>query len=186
MIQEPVPSSPATQTLDFAGLGVRLAAMGIDFLILAGYGLILALVAVVIIRTTGWEQRLNSAIAGDILAFVTLVLPVILYFSFQEGSSRQATIGKRRMGLKVIDSQGNRMSFGRALLRSVLKFLPWQLAHTAIFQIRYGNDSGNIFGLSIVAQLLVIIYLLSIWLDKQRRAPYDFLAGSRVTRTKSG
>lgn len=167
---------------NFAGLKVRLAATAIDFLIIAGYAALLAIASMLLVRLTSFAQRFDSAITVDILAFVTLILPVILYFSLQEGSSRQATLGKHKMGLKVIDKEGGRLAFSRALLRSALKFLPWQLAHTAVLQIRFGHESYYIITLSILAQAIVIIYILSILLDRQHRAPYDWLAGSRVIR----
>lgn len=169
----------------FAGLTLRLPAIALDFLVIAAYAAILAAVSLLLDRLTGFAQRLNSALAVDVLAFLMLILPVILYFSLQEGSPWQATLGKRRMGVEVVDSRGGRLSLGRALLRSAIKFLPWQLAHSAVLQIRYGNDSRSVIVLTILAQLLVIVYLLSPLLDKQRRAPYDFLAGSRVIRTRS-
>lgn len=37
-----------------------------------------------------------------------------LYFAIQNSSAAQGTIGKRTLGLKVTDMEGNRISFGRA------------------------------------------------------------------------
>jgi uncharacterized RDD family membrane protein YckC len=44
------------------------------------------------------------------LTFLTLVLPVILYFCFQESSLTQATWGKRKLGLRVVTAIGARLS----------------------------------------------------------------------------
>jgi len=37
-----------------------------------------------------------------------------IYFSVLESSSWQASIGKKALGLKVVDKNGDRISFGRA------------------------------------------------------------------------
>jgi len=41
------------------------------------------------------------------------------------------------MGLRVIRTDGARLSKTRALSRTVLKFIPWELTHTLIWQIRF-------------------------------------------------
>lgn len=51
---------------------------------------------------------------------VGVMLP-FLYFAAFEGGPRQATPGKRALGLKVTDRDGARMGWGRALARQVLK-----------------------------------------------------------------
>ena len=38
---------------------------------------------------------------GDLMAFITLVLPVILYFTLQESSPKQST-WKRKAGIRVV------------------------------------------------------------------------------------
>jgi uncharacterized RDD family membrane protein YckC len=51
---------------------------------------------------------------------VGVLLP-FLYFAAFEGGRHQATPGKRALGLKVTDRDGNRMGWGRALARQFLK-----------------------------------------------------------------
>ena len=45
------------------------------------------------------------------------------YFAVMESSKYQATLGKLSMGIKVVDSLGNRISFLKATLRYGAKFL---------------------------------------------------------------
>lgn len=165
-----------------AGLKPRTAAWIIDFLIIFSYAGVLFIVGWLLRSTTSISLRWDSAIARDLVVFATLIFPVILYFSLQESSARQATIGKRKQGLMVINANGRRLSTGRALLRSGLKFLPWQMAHTAIFQITSGNDSAIMFAISILAQALVILSLLFLVMDKRHRTLYDLLAGTSVVK----
>jgi uncharacterized RDD family membrane protein YckC len=159
----------------YAGFKQRIAAFGIDYLIIIGYIVLLFLAATLLIRTMDLEGWINSPFRQDLVAFISLVLPVILYFSLSESSARQATIGKRKLGLKVVNGQGERVSAGQALLRSALKFLPWQLAHTAVIQLVSGNNSPFIFALSILAQTSSTCFL-SGWINTT--APLTI--GSRI------
>lgn len=56
---------------------------------------------------------------GPEVIFFLLLLPFAvaatwLYFALQESSSAQATLGKRVLGIKVIDYEGRRIGFARA------------------------------------------------------------------------
>lgn len=78
---------------------------------------------------------------------------VTTYFAVQESSRRQATFGKRIFGLKVGDSEGKRISIGKAILRTMGKYL-----------------SG---------QILLIGYLMAFF-TKNKQALHDVLAGTFV------
>jgi uncharacterized RDD family membrane protein YckC len=54
--------------------------------------------------------------------FVVLIISW-LYFALLESSSRQATLGKMALGIKVTDLDGNRISFGRATGRFFAKII---------------------------------------------------------------
>jgi len=56
------------------------------------------------------------------LIVIVTVLPWI-YFAWMESSSKQATLGKMALGIKVVDRQGNRLSFKRALGRTLAKII---------------------------------------------------------------
>lgn len=51
---------------------------------------------------------------GFALSFLFLVAACWLYYALLESSSKQATVGKMALGLKVINSVGERISFWRA------------------------------------------------------------------------
>jgi uncharacterized RDD family membrane protein YckC len=170
----------ARTDLRYAGLKQRVLAFMFDFLIIVGYILILLVIGVGVNFLSGEITLLASPIALNILAFVVLVLPVILYFAFQESSSQQATWGKRRAKIKVAPVQGARMSLWQSLLRSAVKFLPWQLAHVSVIYIWYGSQSTIFLIGSLIAQGLVIVYIMCLWLGKRHRTPYDWLAGTCV------
>lgn len=163
----------------------RLLAFAIDFLAIAAYILVLIGIGVGTMRMTSDLVALASPWTMDVFAFLVLILPVILYFALQEGSKRQATWGKRRVGITVVNSRGQKLSGRQALIRSAIKFSPWQLAHTCIFQIWYGQTSPWLIIGALLAQGLVVICVLSILLSKEHRALYDWLSGSYVIFAKS-
>lgn len=162
------------------GFARRLTAFAIDFLLIAAYILVLGVIGVSTMRLTSELVALASPWTMDLLAFLVLILPVILYFALQEGSQRQATLGKRWVGIVVVNAQGQKLSWRQALIRSAIKFSPWQLAHTCLFQIWSGQTSPWLSIGALLAQGLVGIYVLSIILSKDHRAIYDWLSGAYV------
>lgn len=55
--------------------------------------------------------------------FITYNLIALLYFTILESSSRQATIGKSLLKLKVCDMYGDRLSFSKALIRNLVRYV---------------------------------------------------------------
>lgn len=75
---------------------------------------------------THFEQvigRSSAEIRERGASFLYFFLVPIVYFTLAEGGSRQASLGKRALGLKVSDLGGARVSWGRALARQLLKLL---------------------------------------------------------------
>lgn len=168
----------AVAPIAYAGLARRLRALAWDLPVIAAWAVFAVVAGLGLDWLVGLQPR--SPWAYDLQAFLTLILPVILTFAYLEGSGRQATFGKRRVHLVVTDAAGRPPGFRRALVRSAVKFLPWQLAHTAVFQLAAGSTSPAFVALSIGAQLLVVASLLLMALDDRHRALHDWMAGTRV------
>ncbi|HCG30515.1 MAG TPA: hypothetical protein DEU95_12525 [Chloroflexi bacterium] len=90
--------------VEYAGFLKRFAAILIDDVIL-----VLATILLVAVNED----------AGTMIAIVLWWL----YFALQESSERQATIGKRALGIIVTDLQGERVTFARATGRFFSKYL---------------------------------------------------------------
>ncbi len=92
----------------------RLLAFALDYLVIAAYALGLA--AVTLLAANPLRGLLTALLATpasrDAVAFVTVVLPVSLYFALQEGSARQGTWGKRKLGLRVTGLDGGPLPDG--------------------------------------------------------------------------
>ena len=150
----------------------RVAAYLIDYLVIAAY----------IALLTSASQRLDFALSGNpalgqLVAFVVLTLPVVLYFAVSEASPWQGTLGKRALSIRVVaHGAGGRLSFRRTLLRAALKFAPWELAHSVLWRVE-GWPLG--FALSL---LWAGWYLLSLFVGS-RRTIYDRAAASVVVRS---
>jgi len=78
-----------------------------------------------------------------------------LYFALQESGSAQATIGKKALGLKVVNMEGQRISFGQA--------------------------TGRHFGKFISAIILFIGYLMMLW-DEKKQTLHDKMANTQVVK----
>jgi uncharacterized RDD family membrane protein YckC len=125
----------------------------------------------------------SAKLRGHALSLLGLTPPVGLYFALAEASPQQATLGKRLLRLRVVATAGQRLSYGRSLLRTALKLAPWELAHTAIWHTpgRPFVSPPGAWGVTGYALSLVAAgwYLAALFLGG-RRPPYDRAAGSRV------
>jgi uncharacterized RDD family membrane protein YckC len=117
-----------------SNLALRAGAFALDYLVIAAYLLVLggAFAVLRIVLPEMSAALLGSPISGQVTGFLVLTLPVTLYFAFSEASDHQGTVGKRRLGLRVVGIDGHRISLPRSVARSGAKFAPWELAHACI------------------------------------------------------
>lgn len=178
----PAPRASATQ---------RVAALLLDYLVILGWMALLAVGSLVVALLSGGYPDVLGAlgpVAAQAVFFLVLTLPVGLYLYLCESSSAQASWGKRRLGLIVTRTDGERPSRGQIAVRTVVKLLPWEVAHTFIWQMqavfhRSGYDADVpawIFaGLNVV--LIAIVVYLATSLLGDRRGPHDRAASTVVT-----
>jgi len=171
----------------YADIVKRLKAFALDYLFIGGYILLLAAVTMIVIKISGfldlslgWPE---SPLLADLMAFVTLILPDTLYFTLQESSPKQATWGKRKTGIRVVNINGSRLTRTQAFVRSLVKMIPWQIAHTCLFRIPGWPMTVTTFPPAVTAgfvflYVLVGIYVVSALYSKKHRTPYDWVAGS--------
>ncbi|HEV7709693.1 MAG TPA: RDD family protein [Asanoa sp.] len=157
------------------------------------WGFILAWVAItaavgVSLFLAGMTRDLDTVTLNLVAATVT-VIPVTFWLAWLESRAREATPGKRIRKLTVITAtDGSRITFGRALLRNVLKIaVPWLIGHAAVFSIVGTSESGavpiGVWLLTGVAYALPIVYVVSLFVG-MGRTPYDRLSGTAVIRSK--
>ena len=170
-----------------ASLRARAAAFGLDYLVIAAY-LIVVVGAGVLLRLVAQELStviFSNPLLGELTGFVLLTLPVTLYFALSERSAAGATWGKRRMRLRVVTVDGQRLGPARSLLRSGLKFVPWELSHFAIWQFSAAgpNPPPILTTVLFVVWVLIGLNVVSAKQDQRRRTLYDRGAGTVVVKS---
>lgn len=111
----------------YAGFWIRFAAYLIDLIILLviafGIGFVLG---ILLFAGSSSSYSYNPVASGGfiVLFYLIFILVIWLYYALQESSPSQATIGKRAMNLRVTDLEENRISFGKATVRTIVKFIP--------------------------------------------------------------
>lgn len=99
-----------------AGFVRRFAALFLDQLILA---VPLFALAMLLGLATGMSNQANGEpnVAFVLLFYLVWFVVLVLYYAGQESSVHQATLGKRALGIKVVDRDGRRLSFAHAVAR---------------------------------------------------------------------
>ncbi len=150
--------------MTYASFWKRSAAYIIDGII---YGLISSVVGQIValviglllkmVESSGGTPTLTTAIVMLCSAIGIQITCYLLYFVWAESSSWQATIGKKIFGLRVVNLDGERISFWRSL--------------------------GRNLGMIISSMILGIGYLMCLWTEK-KQCLHDNLASCLVVDTK--
>jgi uncharacterized RDD family membrane protein YckC len=131
----PVWSEPQRQTEVGrpGGFWIRFVAYMIDGLVLS---IPVACGVVILISAHGrhWTEPDESAAIVGTTALLLLALILIgwLYEALMTSSPRGATLGKQALGLRILRTDGVRLSFGRATARHFLKVMITPLVPLAI------------------------------------------------------
>ncbi len=160
---------------------LRLTAFVVDWMMVALWGGLLF--GVIMLVTGGDPHGLGGPWKAQAVGFVCMTLPFTLYFAFCESSRWQASIGKRVVGLAVLRRSGGQLSFGRALLRSGIKFVPWEFGNTLAQQAFFGADGEFpmwLWGPTAIAGIGPLWWLVVLFVTGG--TPYDRWVGARVNR----
>jgi uncharacterized RDD family membrane protein YckC len=133
----------AERKIIYAGFWIRVGAYFIDYILTIAFTVIFSLILGVSDNASG------PSFLPTIILFVTL----ILYYPIMESSSKQASVGKMAVGIKVGDEHGNRISFANAL--------------------------GRFFGKILSSLTLCIGYMMAGW-DEKKQALHDKIANTYV------
>lgn len=129
------------------------------------------------------QSNLNlNPFLGQFIGFISLTLPIICYSWWMENSSWKGTLGKRLLQLKIISKKNSAQSL---LLRNILKYLPWELAHFGVHWLFYYISLNKTIPLwnwimLILPQMIVILYFVSIWNSGGTKSAYDAISFSKI------
>jgi uncharacterized RDD family membrane protein YckC len=124
---EAIASDEAGRVVRYAGFWRRLAAYIIDCIVAGIAAYSFAVVGALLIELPSGERLdgLTLTIATMWIFGCFLIAPW-LYWALMESSNRQATLGKRVVGIIVTDIEGRRVTFARGTVRywaKVISFL---------------------------------------------------------------
>jgi len=163
------------QGYEYGGFWLRFAASFIDGIVIGiPLFIVFFILSIVFIGSSvGFEELVNStgdsvyveeeispeqvyALLGYYVTImvISIIVPVG-YYAGLHSSKWQATVGKKLLGLKVTDIQGNRVSFWRAL--------------------------GRYFAKSFLSGIFMIGYIIAAFTEK-KQALHDLIAGTIVVR----
>jgi uncharacterized RDD family membrane protein YckC len=181
VVDEPRTATPTAATCS----GIRrLGAWLIDYFLVAVWLGIVFFVAFVVTGGSLDIPGLSSPASRQLVSALLLMLPVLCYFAAAEASAWQGTIGKRATRLVVTDTALQRITIGRSVLRSSLKFLPWELCDTFIHRLpKTGDVPWTTWAFLIAAVLLLAVYVAGLFIGS-RRPVYDVLSGTRVVAVR--
>lgn len=169
----------------YAGFWQRVRAFTLDYFLILLYLTIVTLLFLLINAVFNIDQWLfTDRVWAQIFAFLIVTFPVTLYFAIRESSIKQATWGKQRLALKVMDRNGNRIGFRRAFARTILKFIPWETSHTLLWEIYFSQEPNSIFinyGYALV-YLLIGLNIASLLITRTNQTLYDLLTSTYITK----
>jgi uncharacterized RDD family membrane protein YckC len=179
-----------TMSISPASLTARFIALFIDFCTIVLYTLCLFGATLVFYQFTfgGIPDVLGTlgTNGAHLLGFATLTFPVGLYLFLAETSRHHATLGKRIAKIKVVSKDKKTLSKKQVIVRTIVKLLPWEFAHTFVYQIVYYSNSNTevplwvMFGL-LLANIIPFIYLFLVLFRKDHSGPHDLIAQTFVT-----
>ncbi len=105
-------------------------------------------------------------------------IPAWLYFTLCDSLWGGKTLGKRLLRLKVTTSSGQPLSLSRALLRTSVKLLPWELAHIGGFALEAAPAWQ--WAAIVLSNLLIVVYLVAAIATRGHRSVHDWVAGTEV------
>ena len=178
-------STPIVYT-SFASVWRRIAAYVIDYAIL--FAVLIPMQGLIWIAGNGFPYTLfKIGLQVELWVLLSISLPAWMYFSISEQSIRKATLGKRIFRLEVTRIDGSKIGFGRAIMRTAIKLLPWELTHITLLlpvPIWWAAPSQFPFGL-IIVYTLVGIYIITMFLNQRMQSVDDIFAQTVVKYIKN-
>lgn len=111
---------------NYAGFWIRVAAYLIDYaVLLIAQFIIYSVLGLSVFGVTSLDPEAAETFTTGVgmIAYGVVILGSIAYFVVMESSSKQGTLGKMAVGIIVTDTDGNRITWLRALGRYFAKIL---------------------------------------------------------------
>jgi uncharacterized RDD family membrane protein YckC len=165
---------------------LRIYAFLLDYLVIVLYGILVVGIISFAFKSYITPLFSSSPVTAELTGLLMMTIPVSLYFIFSESSKWQGTLGKRKLGLYVVDGEGKRIGIGRSIFRTAIKFLPWEVAHFGVWRLMLPTDFSEITILVILnaVNLMILLYLIIPLTNKKKKNVYDWIAGTEVVNRR--
>jgi len=134
------------QTPQYSGFWIRFAAYLIDTVLMAAVFCPLGLILGVVGAATETQNSAPMAAANIFINIASIAIGW-LYEALLDSSSWQGTVGKKLLGLRVVDLNGNRISFGRATGRYFAKVLSGMICLIGYIMIAFTEKKQGLHDL---------------------------------------
>ena len=154
---EPQPplSSDGEVAPTYAGFWVRFGAILIDTVVIGLGVAILGIISGIVVALVSPDALDNPASDWfGILANLGQSIVSAAYFVFMHSSSKQATLGKMALGLKVTDLDGQRIGLVKAINRNLGKIISYVLLGIGFFMAGFTKKKQGLHD-KMVATLVV-------------------------------
>ena len=171
-MENQIPDMNENNDVVAASFGKRLVAFIIDSILLSIPTMIIQNYTIGDQMKAIQEKAMNDAMNGiqiDLLYIIGLYEPILtqhyiislisfvmgaMYYMLMEASSKQATLGKIAMKIIVVDSRGNKLSYGRALGRYFARIVTQFTLLIGYFIMLFNKKSQTLHDM--IASCLVI------------------------------
>ena len=154
--------------ITYASFGARFVALIIDYIII---GILQAIVITPLLAVLGVgiatqgenlsnlteEEQIGligSFVATFMSAMIVIYCIALFYFALMESSKAQASVGKMALGIKVTDTEGQRISFGKAFLRSIGKIVSGMIMYIGYIMAAFTDKKQGLHDM--IANTLVV------------------------------
>ncbi|WP_414052496.1 RDD family protein [Macrococcus animalis] len=153
----------------------RLIEITIDYIVICVYLLLLLAVTSIFYYFVYKGIPEFIEIESQLIATFTSVVPIIFLFTYFDYYSN--TPGRKYTKLKL---HFKKKSYGKSLLRNIVKFTPWQIGHIGTIHGVYSNFDLTSIIITNIATLLLLLMLYLGLLTKDKRHLADMIAGTSV------
>lgn len=141
--------------MSYGGFWKRLVAYIVDWIILLMMSVIISVGFGIFLAGSGVDIEDDEALlAFQLQANLLSFIVAWLYYAGMESSSKQATLGKSLLGMKVTDLHGEKISFMRATVRFFSKILSTLLLFIGFLMIAFTEKKQGLHDL--IASTLIV------------------------------
>ncbi len=115
----------------------------------------------------------------------TVDLPLVIYYAGTLASSAQATLLMRRFGLRLESVSGKPVGFRRALVRTAVMLIPFEVNHFFLVWANTPEGVPNQLSLQYaVVGAFILAYVFTAAWSQRRQSVHDWVAGTVVVSTR--